>query len=166
MLSVPEWISWRVQHDMYAWAESEHLVPLEIALVLGVDPTNRRFPGLGQPLIGAVQAGTLKSVKLLVKYGADVNVSSKYGETPLQAAVSTGSADIAAFLLASHADPNAATPDGTPLMIAVKGCRVALVRLLLDAGADPDFHPPFFRATARQLAEASGCKEARMLFDR
>lgn len=59
-------------------------------------------------------------------------------ETPLMGAVARGREDLAALLLHNGASPNAGTQVlGTPLDIAVFADQPELVRLLLDAGADP-----------------------------
>ena len=58
--------------------------------------------------------------------------------TPLYLAVQQGSEAAAARLLEACAEVDAVDKDGsTPLMLAARKGRLELVRLLLDAGADP-----------------------------
>ena len=67
------------------------------------------------PLYRAVDLGNLDAVKLLISYGADVNVCtihsfmSSYGETPLARAVSIADANIVEYLLENQADVNKGT---------------------------------------------------------
>ena len=60
---------------------------------------------MATPLIEAVNAGNLATVKQLVERGADVNQGFK-GETPLSIAIREGEQEIINFLLENGADPN------------------------------------------------------------
>ncbi|KAJ5189936.1 hypothetical protein N7491_008023 [Penicillium cf. griseofulvum] len=82
-----------------------------------------------QPLVFAVQRGNLELVKLLLEYGADINVKS---ERPY---------DVAKFY--------------SPLYLAVEESDEAMVNLLLDRGADPEItnefgEPPLTYAVYRE----------------
>ena len=79
---------------------------------------------------------SLRSAKLLLARGAEVNLRSKLGY-PLTHACSRGSAPMAEMLMKQGADVN---PSGgvTPLMGAVRGQQVEMIKWLLDKGADPD----------------------------
>jgi ankyrin repeat protein len=68
------------------------------------------------PLHCAVKAGNLDAIKLLISYGADTNVYTRYsiwnmtfGETPLSYAVSRGYVKIVECLLENQADVNKGT---------------------------------------------------------
>ena len=85
---------------------------------------------------------SLKFVKLLADFGADLNLSILYdtGEldqltnnnrTPLQAAILKNKLDVVEFLLEKKVDPN------TGLQIAVETCNKEALILLLNYGADP-----------------------------
>ena len=107
------------------------------------------------PLIAAVQSGNLESVKVLLKYGADIEgrgdfkyVSKDHpfhsvsfeGCTPLFVAAVNGNVEILSCLLDSGADLNAvANTEGhtiTPLIFAVQNGDLDRVKLLLMYGAD------------------------------
>lgn len=89
-------------------------------------------------LMLAALSGYQDLMRLLVEQGAEVN---KPGWTPLHyAATYSGpaSAEMVEFLLDQNAYIDAESPNGTtPLMMAARYGENRVVRLLLDAGADP-----------------------------
>ena len=71
-----------------------------------------------------VRKGELKRVKNLVSHGADVNVVTPQGETPLHVAVQYGHRSISEFLLEHGARGDAQNDDGdTPLHYAAGAAR-------------------------------------------
>jgi len=92
----------------------------------------------------AAQAGDLAKVKALLKANPDLvngkfNDKSAYfdGGTPLLYAACFGRKDIAEFLLANKADPNAKdNSEVTPLIVAAEGGHKDVVELLLAQKAD------------------------------
>lgn len=102
-------------------------------LEVGTDPNVDG--SAGSTLYAAAGMGATELVQLLLDYGADPN----FGEdgTPLLSAVRKGSSDTARLLLASGANANAATFDGTTaLREASKRGNLELVKLLIDHGAN------------------------------
>src|SRR5262249_48699655 len=108
--------------------------------------------------------------KFLIDAGADVN-DARFGYTALHAAVLMGDVDVVRALLAHRANPNLpltkaepirrggqdiSLPVGyvgaTPLVLAAKFADVAMLRALLDAGADPAI--PMKSGTTPLLAAA------------
>ena len=89
------------------------------------------------PLMMACIKGHLKLAKELIKRGADVN---REGWTPLHYAASADTPqtlDIIKLLLEENAYIDAASPNGTtPLMLAAQYSSEAVVKLLLEEGAD------------------------------
>lgn len=78
-------------------------------------------------------------MNFLIGKGANVNTANGRGTTPLQLAVSLGFPEGVELLIAQRARidvPNSAGE--TPLISAVHRRDIALMRLLLKAGADPD----------------------------
>jgi ankyrin repeat protein len=72
------------------------------------------------PLHFAVKTGNLDAIKLLISYGADINVYTSYrrwymafGETPLAYAVSMAHVRIVEYLLENQADVNKGTIDSS-----------------------------------------------------
>ncbi|HEX4343275.1 MAG TPA: ankyrin repeat domain-containing protein, partial [Verrucomicrobiae bacterium] len=91
-----------------------------------------------------------QKVELLVAHGANVNIHSALGDTPLMLAARPADSHAAvALLLAQGASVNVANNWGaTPLMAAAAGGDVASVKMLLrngaDANAQPALDPPGF----------------------
>lgn len=89
------------------------------------------------PLHYACRKGTREIVRMLIEYGADVNVTSNEGITPLQLAVTTGSKEIIKMLVDAGADVNATDNSGKSVLIyGIKAGRTEAVRYLKELGAD------------------------------
>jgi ankyrin repeat protein len=73
---------------------------------------------------------------LLIRAGADVKATTRYGVTPLALAAATGNAATIDVLVKAGADANATSPEGvTPLMTAARVGRVDALKMLLGHGA-------------------------------
>src|SRR5262245_1198562 len=91
------------------------------------------------PLHQAVRANDVKAVDALIKRGADVKATTRYGVTPIGLAALNGNAAMVRRLLDAGADVNTSTPGGeTVLMTASRTGNVDAVTLLLDRGAKAD----------------------------
>jgi uncharacterized protein len=112
---------------------------------------DRRGGGL-TPLVFAVRANDLESVKTLLTAGANVNQVTNYGWSPLLVATQNRYYQLASFLLDNGADPNLANKGAwSPLYIAVDNRNIEggdypirkpdmdhldFIRTLLDRGAN------------------------------
>jgi ankyrin repeat protein len=84
----------------------------------------------------AAQAGDDAALSVLLRGGADVDATSRHGQTPLMIA---GSADAVNALCGAGADTDAADPTGqTPLIAAARRGNVDVLIALLGQGADAD----------------------------
>ena len=97
------------------------------------------------PLITAAHNGHLNSVKILLRYGADIEDRGtlKMGDevvegcTPLWAAAAADHLDVVKLLLEQNADVDGKTSTGsTPLRVAAREGHLDIVRCLVDRGAD------------------------------
>ncbi len=95
--------------------------------------------GNSLPLIDAVKAGNVETVRALIKQRVDVNAASPDGTTALHWAVKSNSRELAQVLIAAGAKANAANRYGvTPLTLAATNGNAALAEALLKAGANPN----------------------------
>jgi ankyrin repeat protein len=132
---------------------------LDLTQVLAVDgdggPRRRTEPTDGgelTPLVYAVRANDLDTVKVLLEAGAGINQLTGYGWSPLLVATQNRYYALAAYLMDHGADPNLPNKGGwTPLYLATDNRNIengdypirkadmdhlAFIRLLLDKGAD------------------------------
>jgi len=84
--------------------------------------------------------------------------------TALYFAAIGGNLAIAELLLAAGGNVNTRADAAAPIHGAVMGGSAEMIRLLLDAGADPTL-PDYERRSARQLAEKMGRTDLAGLFD-
>lgn len=99
----------------------------------------RRADNLETPLFAAVDRGSGRCAMFLLSKGADPNVASMTGETPLHRIAAQGSRlDLALALIEAGANPSAACKRGeTPLHVAAGAGNAALAEALLAKGSDP-----------------------------
>ena len=104
--------------------------------------------------------------KLLLKTGANPNLTNEQGIGPLYLAITNGSFDIVRLLLRNGANPNIVREDGeTPLMTATRLGQIDVMKMLLDHGALVNARENRFGQTA--LMWAAGHPAAtRLLVDR
>lgn len=122
------------------------LSALERALK-GVDTRQLNDARTSPPLVLAIWSGCSPAVTALLGAGADANLSWASGEsrgyTPLQAAALNDDADSARALLAHGAGLEVVGRDGrSPLVSAAAAGAVGVMKVLLDAGAEPDVRFP------------------------
>jgi len=103
-------------------------------LVAPVVPPAQYTPVPGTP---SDSRELLRVMKRLLALGADVNVSTIRGDTPLHRAAFRGNSVAVAYLIKKEAKIDAEDKLGeTPLHYAVRGAHESVVRKLMEAGAD------------------------------
>lgn len=94
------------------------------------------------PLLAAIYWNNKDAARLLLEAGADPNVVNSDTESPLSMAVEQNDLDTAVLLLRHGADSTVNTYGGfggmTPLGRAALNLSVPMIKLLLEAGADPE----------------------------
>ncbi|HUF71583.1 MAG TPA: ankyrin repeat domain-containing protein [Gammaproteobacteria bacterium] len=106
------------------------------------------------PLVYAARSEAIDAARVLIEAGADVNQTTRYGWSPLLAATQNRNYQMGKFLIEHGADVNIANEGGwTPLYLATDNRNLEggdyptrtpdmddleYIRLLLDAGADPN----------------------------
>ena len=115
-----------------------------------------------QLLIVATAMGDVPRARRAIGEGASLDVRCSTGCTPLALAAGRGDRRLVSYLLAEGADVNACFEDPamTPLLVAtVATCDAATIRMLLEAGADPNGsdcakYRPLVSAASKGCADA------------
>lgn len=114
---------------------------LELFMLAGVKPNDKSTgPDADEslPLHAACEGGKADAVKLLLQWGADVDLKGSEGATAAMMAVQANSPQCLELLLAAGADVNIKTSDEwTPLLLAVQENYHKCVGMLIEAGANP-----------------------------
>ena len=125
--------------------------------------------GAYTPLHVASKRAQLEVVRELLAAGAEVNEQTTYsGSTPLHLAAAVfGGESVVAALLEHGADTDAreASAGQTPLMFAAANNRAAVVRKLLEAGADPLVQTTVVDVATRVAQDRRGHGELRQILD-
>ncbi len=124
----------RAQHTPLIQAiENPEIV--EHLLLSGADAQLQDIQGM-TPLHWAIQKKSLESARLLIQYGARMNVRNNAGDTPLLMAVKNGCSGVD-LLLMHGADPNLADQIGeTPLHHAASNDDCVAAKALITAGEE------------------------------
>ncbi len=108
---------------------------VEALLLSGVDPDSHDKTN-DTALHSAASSGDQRIVRLLIRYGADVNLDLGCW-TPLLWAISFGHLEIVRILIAAGADVNHETSSGgMPLITAICHNRLEIFKALIAAGAN------------------------------
>jgi ankyrin repeat protein/L-ascorbate metabolism protein UlaG (beta-lactamase superfamily) len=145
-----------------------HLKTVRYLVDRGMDVQIEKDNG-SVPLHGAALYGHVKACCLLLELGADVNFSNQFQYTPFHSAVTGGNEKIVDLFLEQGADVNLMVYTGAlPLHIAVgeKKCNENVVRMLLDAGAEPDGTKECERTPLFDAAHAGHMNAVKLLVDR
>ena len=142
-------------------------------------PNGQMPDTIGPCLVYAIYHSPLPFIRTLLEMGADPNAPVDDGFPPLIAALSTareaqGSTgrtdvdDVIRLLLSFGTDPNQrGINDYTPLHMAVAERQPLAVRILLDAGADPDLRTRIDEChTPLEMARGSGLVDIAALLER
>ena len=136
-----------------AFAQEEFRVP---SFVPSEDvDVNHRYPDESTPLMWAVYEEDADEVERLVRAGADVNASNKYGANAMQLAAEVANVEVLELLLRAGADADSPNPEGqTALMLVARTGNVEAAGLLVENGATVDAREQWGEQTALMWAAA------------
>jgi hypothetical protein len=115
------------------WGDKNHV---ELLLRRGAQPNVGSGECRSSPIANCAHDGNVEMLKILIAAGADVN-APKYGWLPISSAALRRHKKFVHLLIESKANVNLRKDhkDFTPLMCAVRGGDLEIVRMLLSAGA-------------------------------
>jgi ankyrin repeat protein len=112
-------------------------------------------------LFAAASTGHPDLVQVLLTAGANIEVATASGITPLGAAAAAGHVEVAQLLLSAGANIAATDAAGqTPLHSVVHAGNRYMVQLLLQQGADPRRRTALHAGAVTALTVAAGCGDA------
>ena len=128
-----------VEGFVKAIRERDGTKALELMRARGALVLNHRDSRGDTGLLAAIGNRDLTWTRFLLQEGANPNVASRDGETPLIAAARLGFEDAVDALLRRGAEVDASNRLGeTPLIVAVQRRHKSIVKELLEKGANPD----------------------------
>jgi uncharacterized protein len=114
-----------------------------------------RKPDGSTPLMFATFEGDVAEAGRLLKEGADIKATNRYGVNAMQLAADTANTELIRLLLKAGADPESPNADGeTALHLVARSGNVAAAKLLLKAGAKVDSVEQFGGQTPLMWAAA------------
>ncbi|XP_071425547.1 LOW QUALITY PROTEIN: ankyrin repeat and SOCS box protein 12 [Pithys albifrons albifrons] len=105
------------------------------------------------PLRLAATRGCVRSLRVLLAHGAEVDSLDVKAQTPLFVAVSNGHQECVAALLGAGASPAGSIYNNcSPLLLAARDGQLPILRLLLERGAEPNVQPRLPQWAASSVA--------------
>lgn len=141
---------------------------VRILLLFGADPNATDKHGF-TPLFSATELGFVDGAKMLIKYGADPNLSAgPESDTPLALSVLESKMELVQLFLTYGGDPNRVMANGNTVLIRAIDRKTPkrLIELVLNYGSDPNGKngegtSPMFQCVSMQRFDV-----AQLLLDR
>ncbi len=139
----------------------------DIHLIDALVKTGYKFEELDNNLIWAIQRDETGLLKILIHMGADKNVQDEDFRTPLHWAVYKNNIEAVEILLEIGAEiDNANNPHKqTPLIIATIYQRLEIIKLLLEAGANPNIQDKHLQTCLHKAAIKKSIPITKLLID-
>lgn len=126
---------------------------VELLLQAGANPDTISATTKEAIIFDAIHENSVSIVNSILRHNANLNVSDRHRNTPLfYTILFDRDPEIINALIQHHADPNKANIDGIfPLTLAVNKHNIHLIKLLLQAGANPDAYDKKQKRSIRAL---------------
>ena len=145
--------------------QNEQLGAMRKLVELGVDIDWQDSKGRTALACEAAKKKCTRAFTTLLKMGANTELRTHNGETPLHRAVRNNNCEAVRLLLEHGAKVNARDRKGhTPLMYAARNANLKMVNLLLGHGADPTMHDKWHRTALQYAAERGADSEIHRFF--
>ena len=145
--------------------QNEQLGAMRKLVELGVDMDWQDSKGRTALACEAAKKKCTRAFTTLLKMGANTELRTHNGETPLHRAVRNNNYEAVRLLLEHGAKVNARDRKGhTPLMYAARNANLKMVNLLLDHGADPAMRDKRHRTALQYAAERGADSEIHRFF--
>jgi ankyrin repeat protein len=128
----------KVNHPPLVFAIiSDEVETAETLLASGADANVVDEDNGRTPIFEAIERNNLDMVKLLLKFGAKLDVEDEEKMTPLMMISEDSSLELVELLLKKGAKVNAVAENGdTPLILAAREAKTEVLKALIDAGAE------------------------------
>ncbi len=134
-------------------------------LVSGADPEHKAKDGY-TPLMSAVDSGKVAKISLVLSESVNVDAQAKDGRRALTIAAGNGHEKLVKRLLSAGAKADGGSAKITALTQGLRAGSYATVKLLLDAGADPNRAAADGRKPLMLAARAGLDESVRILLDK
>ena len=139
-------------HDPQVVALIDAVVDGNVAKAKGLMAAGANINASGDagvtPLIWMIYAHNDRAIKLLLDLGANPNQAWDQGEAPVYMAASGGNLKLLKLLLDHGGDPDSPAHSNSAMMIAMIQLHLDCAELLLQRGADINYHHEFSSAIA------------------
>lgn len=138
----PDWPSWTPLHEAIEQLDDGGSIEVLVLLLRhGAEVNVWDGEHDATPLLMAIARGQAEAARMLLAAGAETNVVSKEGDSPLRWCVQREDYDMVAMLLRCGATRTINSAGGssgmTALGLAANQIDLRMIQLLLQAGADP-----------------------------